>query len=183
MNGDNQQPAGQREFAPNDEQAPVAQAAPQFDTPEASWTASEFIAHEKGAGWYGALALVALALAGIVYLLTRDEISAAIVIFVGFLFGVVAARKPRVLQYHLDDQGLYVGTKAYPYSNFRAFVVIDEGPFSSVMLLPLRRFALSLNIYFAPEDEEKVLQALSLRLPIDHRQPDALERFMHRIRF
>ena len=44
-------------------------------TEAASWTASEFISHEKTTGWYGALAAGGVLFAALVYLLTHGWIS------------------------------------------------------------------------------------------------------------
>ncbi len=52
-----------------------------------TWTASEFVAHQKTPGWYGLLALAALVLSGLIYLLTRDIISASVVIVAALFFG------------------------------------------------------------------------------------------------
>jgi hypothetical protein len=205
MNGDDQQkpeqpqppapdvpaqppaPAPQWQFTSDDEPAPLAPAATQSEDtqqslPEVSWTASEFIAHQKTAKWYGVLAFVTAVTASGVYLLTRDYISAGVVVVLALLFGVTAGRKPRVLSYHLDSHGLTVGRQSYPYGLFKAFAVVDEGAFSSIVLLPLKRFNLPISIYFSPEDEQKVLDVLSQQLPVaEHNDP--FDSLLRRIKF
>lgn len=157
------------------------------DTPEpvlpVNWTASEFIAHHKTARWYGVLAAGALGGAFLVWLLTRDKISAAVVLFGALMFGVYANRQPRQLQYLLDGSGLTIDTKYYPYDTFRSFSVIDEGVFSSIMFIPLKRFAPGVSIYFVPQDEAAIITLLSDRLPSEDRGHDPLDRLMNRIRF
>ncbi|WP_206780514.1 hypothetical protein, partial [Microbacterium sp. AISO3] len=73
------------------------------------WTASEYIAHDRGPSWYVGLGFCAILLAGLVYLLTRDYISSGMIIIVAGVFGVFAVKKPRVLEYSIDDRGLTIG--------------------------------------------------------------------------
>src|SRR4051812_36865031 len=51
-----------------------------------SWTASEFIAHEKPTSWYMLLGLGGLTAAALTYLLTKDWIAAAMMLIVAAIF-------------------------------------------------------------------------------------------------
>lgn len=148
-----------------------------------TWTASEFVAHEKSAGWYAALAGGTVVVAGLIYLLTKDIISTAVVVIGAVFLGIYAKRKPRQLQYRLDDSGISVGDKQYQYEEFRSFGVVPEGAFSSIVFLPLKRFAPTTSIYYAPEDEDDIVEVLSDRLPFQEYGHDVVDQFMRRIRF
>lgn len=150
---------------------------------EITWTASEYVAHEKSAGWYGMLVLAAIALAAIIFLLTKDKISTGVVLVAALALGFYAARKPRELQYTLNAQGLTISDKYFPFDAFRSFAVMDEGHFSSIVFVPLKRFGQLTTIYFDPADEERIVNLLSARLPIEARQHDVVDKFMKRIRF
>jgi hypothetical protein len=119
----------------------------------------------------------------LIWLLTKDTISSVVILFAAFVFGFYARRQPRELAYRLDDGGLTIGPKFYPYAGFRSFAVMDEGAFSSVVFMPLKRFAPLVTIYYDPKDEENIVGLLSDRLPMEERQKDAVERLMWRIRF
>jgi hypothetical protein len=196
MNGENQKPADtppdsqwkytsdqaadeQPVLSPDYQPPAVRGAGPQ----EVSWTASEFVAHSKNGSWFALLALAALAIAVIVWFITHDKISVGVVIVVAILLGVTAGRKPRVLEYHLDTRGLTVEEKFYPYSDFRSFAVMQEGAFSSIMFVPLKRFALPISIYYDPEDEEAIATVISQHLPIEERQHDTIDKITRGIRF
>ena len=153
------------------------------DSDAITWTASEFIAHQKSAAWYGKLAGVTVATATVTYLITRDPISTSAIVICALLFGVIAARQPRQLEYRLDNQGLQIGQKHLDYEAFRSFSVVPEGAFPSVILLPLRRFSPLTTIYFAPEDQDRIVDMLAGWLPFEEYQHDAVDRLMHRIRF
>lgn len=148
-----------------------------------TWTASEFILHAKTPGWYGVLAGVAITSAIIVWLLTKDVISAVFILIAAAAFGVFAARQPRDLTYSLDDHGLTIGPKHFDYRAFRSFSVIREGAFSSIVFMPMKRFSPLTTIYYDPNDEPKIVALLSDRLPLEERKPDPVDRLMWRIRF
>lgn len=183
----NPQPDGSWQFnsdAQTEVMAPAATAIPpQGSDGSITWTASEFIAHHKSPGWYLALAGAAVVAALIVWLLTKDKISAAVVVCGAAFFGIYAARKPRQLQYRLDGQGLTIGERHFPYQAFRSFAVVPEGAFNSIEFVPLKRFAPLITIYYDPADEAKIVALLSDRLPVEGRQKDLIDRLMWRIRF
>ena len=147
------------------------------------WTASEFIAHDKAAGWYMLLALAAVAGAALVYLLTRDPVNAGVIIVVAIFFGIYGSHKPRQLRYRLDGSGISIGDKRYSYSEFRSFSIFPEAGFSSITLMPLRRFAVPTTLYYALDDEDRIVNLLAANLPIEQRKPDAIDSLMRRVRF
>lgn len=150
---------------------------------EITWTASEFVAHEKSASWYMGLAVAAAAIAGLIYLITRDFVSVGVVLFGAFMLGVYGARQPRQLDYSIDPSGVTIGQKYYPFSDFRTFSIIPEGAFSSIVFMPLKRFAPPTTIYYDPKDENSIVAVLSNSLPFEEGKHDAVERLMRRIRF
>jgi hypothetical protein len=174
--GESTQPAA----TPSDQHAEAHQGSPED---EVNWTASEFIAHEKSLNWYLVLAASVLFFTALVFFATRDKITTAVIILAAIIFGVYAARKPRTLSYRLGSAGLLVGEKFYDFNQFRSFVVFHEGVFSSISFMPLKRFMPILTVYYSPEDEQRIMQLLSLRLPMENHGRDAIDRFLHRIRF
>ena len=162
---------------------PAAGDSSRHDETVVSWTASEFIVHHKSAAWYGAVAAATLTLAAITFLITQDKISTGTIILVGILFCIAAARKPRVLTYTLDHDGLTLGQHFRPYADFRSFSVVREGPFASIDLLPLKRFMPLMSVYFSPEDEGRVMDMLAEHIPFEERSHALVDRFMRNIRF
>lgn len=148
-----------------------------------TWTASEFIAHSKSAGWYAVLGLGALIFASAVYLVSRDYVSVGVILIAAILLGVYAGHKPRQIEYGLDSKGLDVGERHFGYGEFRSFSVIPEGAISTIVFMPLKRFAATTTIYYPPEDEDSIVSLLSDHLPMEDRRHDAVDRLMHRIRY
>ncbi len=168
--------------AQSDASLPEA-ASESSDGQEISWTASEFIAHAKSFGWYMALAAAALAAAVLIYLLTRDPVSSGVIIVAAIVLGIYAGHKPRELEYRVDTRGLSIAQKHFDYHQFKSFSVLPEGAFSSIVFMPMKRFAAPTTIYYAPEDENRIVSLLGNYLPLEERGHDAVDRLMHRIHF
>lgn len=162
----------------------IAQQNPQ-EQPDStvSWTASEFIAYQKGVGWYVVALMALLVIGGIIFLITKDYISAIMTSLLIFVFIVFASRKPRVLNYEISDQGIHIGNNLINFSTLKSFAVIDEGSIRSIDLLPLKRFMPSISMYFEPQDELKIVQALGSYLPKEERNQPFIDKLMHKIRF
>ena len=147
------------------------------------WTASEFIAHEKSMLWYAVLALITFAGSAIVFFVGRDWTTIVIFIIVGLILGIAAGRKPRQMQYRVDDSGFHIGSRSIPFNNFRSFAIDEEGPFANLVFLPNQRFMPITTAYVDPKDEGEIMTILGDYLPIEHHTPDLIERLMRRIRF
>lgn len=148
-----------------------------------SWTASEFIAHRKNVGWYATVALVTVIVTALVFVLTHDRISTVMIIIVGILFCLGAARKPRVLSYKLDNDGLTIGDRLHPYGEFRSFTMLRDGPFANIELLPFKRLMPQTSIYCSPEDEDEIVDMISQHVPYEQRPNSFVDRFTRHIRF
>jgi hypothetical protein len=152
--------------------------------PEVSWTAAEFIAHEKSPLWYLGLVATTVMLALLVLFLSHDKVSAGLITVIGIIFGVIARRQPRELQYLLDGKGITVNRAFRPYSDFKSFAIIDEGEINGVIFMPLQRFTLPFSLYVSPDETDEVLTKLSDYLPNDQTHGhDAIDRFVQRIHF
>jgi hypothetical protein len=147
------------------------------------WTASEYVAHEKTIKWYAVLMLSSILAAVAAYFLTKDVISAVSIVLMALVFALLASHKPRVLTYRLDVRGLTIERKMYGYDQFRSFALIDEGAFSSIMLVPLKRFMPMISLYYEPADEDRIVKMLADRLPLEQRNRDAIDALLHKIRF
>jgi len=148
-----------------------------------SWTATEYIDHKQGALWFVVLAVITAALSAAIYLLTKDYFGTAIVLILGLIVGVFAARTPKDLNYELSDDGLRVGQRLYPYDHFKSFAIIQDGALVSLDLLPIKRFMPPISTYFAPPDQTKIIGVLEAHLPYEERRLDAIEQLTRRLHF
>ena len=148
-----------------------------------SWSASEYVAHDKTIGWFLGLGATILAVALVVYFITRELVSPVVIAIIGIAFGVFAARQPQVLEFALDEKGLHAGNKLYSYDHFKSFSILEEEATRSILLMPLQRFMPPITVYYDPADENKIIDILGSYLPHEDRQHDLVDRFMRKIRF
>jgi hypothetical protein len=159
---------------------PVASTSP---AESISWNASEFLHHEKSGSWYVYVSLTALVLAVGIYFATREIFSVVIIILVATIFGAFGAMKPKVLEYSIGPKGIQVATKHFNFEDFRSFAVIEEGALPSVQLLPQKRLAIAITMYFEPKDADKIVKILGEYLPLEHQDNDFIDKFASKIHF
>lgn len=148
-----------------------------------SWTASEYVEHHKPTSWYVGLSVATGLAVALVFLLTRDIISVVVIAMMGMLFGVFASRRPEVREYNINSRGLSISGKLYPHEEFRSFSVHQEEKLRSLFLTPVKRFMPGITIYYPPDQEDAIMDALANFLPFEEGEPDAVDRFMGKIRF
>lgn len=171
--------------ASSGDQAPTSgeqQYNPVFEDP-VTWTASEYVDHGKGASWFVLFGLGLVALVGLIYFFSKDILATILVGVAGLMFGIFAARPPRVLTYVIDNHGITIGERHHPFNELKSFTLLEEGGLPSLMILPLKRFMPPITIFFDPRDEDKIIDALALHLPHEDKEPDLVDRLMSHIRF
>lgn len=178
QNQDNQWQYQSGQLEPNYQDQTPQQTQESF-----SWTASESVSHEKTGSWYMALVVIVIALAAVIYFITKDIFSVIVVVIVAVALGVFAGLKPKNINYSIGPTGISVGQKQFDFNQFKSFAVIDQGSAPSVLLLPQKRFMISLPMYFLPQDAEKITNLLGEFLPYEHKEPDLIDRFSTKIHF
>ena len=147
-----------------------------------SWTASEYIDHNRSAGWYLLLFVGTAALAVGIYFLTKEYFTVGIIVVLGVIVALYARQKPRQMTYELSSDGLRVGEKLYSYSLFKSFSFINDGMLNSVQLTPLRKLMPPISAYYQAADEEKITDILGQHLPIEEAKPHAIDRISRHLR-
>lgn len=164
---------------------PAPQAAPQHvgDHPAPlTWEASEYVHTDKGGMWLIGFGVIVAIFLGVAIWL-QVWTFALLILVMAIAMGIFAFRKPHVLRYTLNDQGVQVGDKVFHYSDFRAFGVLEDGAFFTMTLIPIKRFSPAINVYFAEEQGEDIVDIVSEHLPMEHIEPDVIDRIMRRLRF
>jgi hypothetical protein len=150
---------------------------------EVSWTASEFISHQKSSTWYIGLGAAAAVVTLIVFVVTGNIFSALVVAMAFMALGVFAARKPATIEYRISPDGIYAGQRLYPYNMFKSYSVVQDGAVNCIWLRPLKKLMPTVVMYYPSDDEDKILDTLDNFLAQEDREHDALDRFSRRIRF
>ena len=86
------------------------------------WSALEYEERERSPDWFWALGIIVVtsSLAALIY---GNYFFAALLILGGVLLGFFAIRKPEVVTYELNEKGLIIGNRFYPYENIKSFWV------------------------------------------------------------
>ncbi len=147
------------------------------------WSANETIDSDRGGLWFVALIIVALALiAGDIFLLKEFTFSILVVVMAAVII-LYSHRPARLIDYTLSgDQGLYIGEKLYHFSEFKAFGLIRDQGQHSILLIPVKRFAVGVSVYFPEEAGEKIVDILGSRLPMQDMKLDAIDTIVRKLR-
>src|SRR3989338_2654298 len=90
------------------------------NTGKLEWQALEYEERERGRDWFWALGVIVVAAAAtsIIY---NNYFFAVLVILGGVLLGFFAIKKPDVIFYELNEKGLRIGSRFFPYENIFSF--------------------------------------------------------------
>jgi hypothetical protein len=150
---------------------------------EVSWTAHEFIEHKKTSGWYLILIGVFILISIGIYFLSHSIFLIVMFLLMGLAFAIIAGRSPRLLKYELTSTGISIGKRFSNYNIFKSFSLADEEELGSIIFNPFKRFSYPITIYYNLADEEKIVNTLSLYLPIEEASKDIVEQLMRKLRF
>jgi hypothetical protein len=165
--------------------APTVEAAPapMVDNPPVTWTAHEYIVMEKNGLWYLIFAVLVIGFVALDVLLFHIWTLSALVIVIAISIIVYSRRPARIIQYALSiKQGLYIGERLYNFEDFKAFGLIRDGEHHSIMLIPTKRFAPGVSVYFPEEAGEKIVDILGARLPMENLKLDIIDVVVRQLR-
>ena len=146
-----------------------------------SWDAEEYIIKEHNAWWYVGLAIITIGLSALAIWL-QGWTFLVLIILSALTILVMNLRPPRKIHYTLDSKGLTEGNQKHPYENFRAFGIQQEGEHYSAVLIPKKRFGLSVKVYFPGGSGEAIVDALGARLPMEPVKQDFLDKIVNFLR-
>src|SRR3989339_113120 len=86
------------------------------------WFALEYEEKERSTDWYWALGVIVItsSIASIIY---NNYFFAALLLISGILLGFFAIKKPDIISYELNTDGLKIRNQLYPYKNIKSFYV------------------------------------------------------------
>ena len=146
-----------------------------------SWEAQEYIVRDHNGIWYLGLAVVSLALGALAVWLQAWTFLALIIVSIVTIL-IYVLRPPRTLKYHIDNEGLTEGNTLHKYDNFRAFGIQEEGDHYSAILIPKKRFGISVKVYFPEGSGEPIVDFLGGHLPMEEVKPDLLDKLINFLR-
>ena len=146
-----------------------------------SWQAEEYIVRDHNTGWFVGLFAVGTALSILAIFLEWWTFLVLIILsIVAILISIF--RPPRKIQYSLDKDGLTEGTRLHKYEDFKAFGILKEGSHFSAVLIPKKRFSLSVKVYFPEGSGEAIVDHLGAHLPMEEVKLDILDKLVNFLR-
>lgn len=176
------EPGIEDESYQNQEPTPLAQEDTP-DNPPITWTAQEYVHIDKGPWWYIFFVIVVLGLIALDIFVLKSWTLSVLVVVMAVALIVYIRRPPRVLTYALSpNQGLYVGEQLYGFDQFKAFGLIRDDGHDSIMLIPRKRFAPGVSVFFPEEAGERIVDILGQRLPMETLKLDLVDVLVRKMR-
>ena len=90
-----------------------------------TWSALEYEEKEHNIDWFWALGVVVVA-GSVTSIIFKNYFFAVLLVLGGVMMGFFSIKKPETISYELNDKGLKIKTRLYPYQNIRSFWVERE---------------------------------------------------------
>ena len=153
------------------------------ETPPVTWTAQEYVHMDRSPIWFIIFVVVVLGLVALDIFVFRSWTFSALVIVMAIALIIYIRRPPRSLTYSISpSQGLYVGEKLYNFDEFKAFGLIKDGENFSIMMIPRKRFAPGVSVYFPEDAGEQIVDILGQRLPMENLKLDLVDVIVRKLR-
>lgn len=101
------------------------------------WEGREYDHVPKGADWYWALGIVAVAGAA-ASILFADYILAVLILCAALALGLHAAKVPPIHRFQLAEDGLVIGDEFHPYARMESFSVLEDPDDELAPMLSIR---------------------------------------------
>lgn len=148
---------------------------------DVSWEATEYIARDHNVWWYVGLFIVTAAFCALAVVL-KGWTFLILIILSSITLVLYTVRPPRKISYTLSSEGLKEDDRLHKYEEFRAFGILKEGNNFSAVLIPKKRFGLSVKVYFPEGSGEAIVDALGARLPMEEIKLDILDKIINFLR-
>lgn len=102
------------------------------------WSAPEFEYYEKGSEWFTAI-IVIFAAVFAAALILGNFLFGILALFSGITIALFGIKKPRILNYEINSQGVQIENKIYPYNIIESFWVHYDPPVVKTLSLKLKK--------------------------------------------
>lgn len=94
-------------------------------TPPITWEAEEYEHRDRTPDWFWALGIIAIS-GAVTAILLKDFLFAIVILLAGFALALLAVRKPVMHRFEINERGIKVGNRLYPYITLESFWVEDH---------------------------------------------------------
>lgn len=153
-----------------------------------TWSALEYEEKERSSDWFWALGIIVVT-SSVAAIIFGDYFFAVLLILSGVLLGFFAIKKPEIIFYELNNKGLKIGNRIYPYENIKFFwVQVAES--SQTYIKPLlfihseRAFMPIITIPIEKEDAQEIHSIMILKnIPEKEMKEHPSEKIMEALGF
>jgi hypothetical protein len=92
-----------------------------------AWSAPEYEEKERSQDWFWALGII-VTTASLAAIIFANYFFAVFLVLSGLLLAFFAVKKPDIVTYELNEGGLRIRTRLYPYEHIRSFWVETGAP-------------------------------------------------------
>ena len=120
-----------------------------------TWSSFEYYEKERNNDWFWALGVIIIA-ASITSIIFKNYFFAIFIILSGILIVIFALKKPELVSYELNEKGLKIKERIYPYDKIKSFWVQKETP--PTLFIKTERLIMpiiSMDIEYSSADEIK----------------------------
>ena len=141
---------------------------------ELEWQTEEPNFTPKTTEWFWALGILALAL--IVFsILLKNYLLIIIIALAGFIIYSNKNKKSELINIRLNNNGLYIENKFYPYDGFESFWIFPTHPERKFALRHNKHLMPLLTVSFHDDDEPQIRKILEKHLPENEEQESLID--------
>lgn len=129
-------PKKNRNFTPAVPGTPQEMAL--YDEAVFSWTAPEYIQHDKSKKWYITAAIIAGLVVAVDVLTNNITMALAVLVFAGVYWYTHKHHPPKEIKITVSRMGVKVGTMIFPFSHIQAFWIIYHPPHVTTLNLRVK---------------------------------------------
>ena len=127
-----------------------------------NWSALEYEEKGRSVDWFWALGIIVVT-SSIAAIIFNDYFFAALLVLSGLLLGFFAIKKPDTIFYEMNDKGLKIGNRIYPYENIKSFWVhIGQANIKTLLFIKSER--VFMPIITVPIDNQLAEEIRSLMI-------------------
>jgi hypothetical protein len=139
--------------------------------PLVSWSAPEHYYVEKRADWYWIVGIITLALAAVAFIFGAI-ITGIFVLVAAAALVVHASRPPRIVYHEVNDRGVVVHDKLYPFLTLDSFW-IPHDEFPTKIIMKSRKLFMPYIVIFIEEIDPEEVREIMLKYiaETEHHEP------------
>lgn len=150
------------------------------------WSAQEYQAQNKSFVWYALLYLVGIILITASIIFYHKEIVkmlSIILVIISIIASlhIISNKKPKIINYKLDEDLITVNSKIYSLGSFRSFSTIIQNNTEEVRLTPVSSTQPNITIRLDDKTKANVLTLLSNAIPYEQVNLSFLDKISNKL--